>query len=137
MLNLPFLISVTTPKKLIFIFDFLKVNLILGWKPFSSFKNLSKFSSLSVHIKNISSMNRFHTHSFIDYVLVNSVSMKSMKIQSCGEGSKFSTSSDSTYLLEKFEIKLKNTFLKTFSVIFMIYFVGTFLCRNLLFVKNL
>ena len=35
-------------------------------------------------------------------------------------GSKFSTNSGSTYLLEKFEIKLKNTFLKTFSAISMI-----------------
>ena len=131
MLNLPFLISVTTSKKLTFIFNFSKANLILGWKRFSSFKHFSKFFSLSVQIKNTSSMNRFHTHSFIDCVLRNYLSMKSIKIQSYGGGSKFSTNSGSTYLLEKFEIKLKNTFFKTFSAIFMISSVGTFLCRNL------
>ena len=65
-------------------------------------------------------MNLFHTHSVIDCVLRNSVSMKSIKIQSYGGGSKFSTNSGSTYLLEKFEIKLKNTFFKTFSAIFII-----------------
>ena len=76
-------------------------------------------------------MNRFHTQSFVDCVLRNSVSMKSIKMQSYGGGSKFSTNSGSTYLLEKFEIKLKNTFLKTFPAFFMISSVGTFLCRNL------
>ena len=40
--------------------------------------------------------------------------MKSIKLQS------ISANSGSTYLLEKFEIKLKNTFLKTFSAVFMI-----------------
>ena len=131
-LNLPFLISVTTSKKLTFIFDFSKVNLVLEWKQFSSFKHFSKFFSLSVQIKNTSSMNRFHTQSFIDCVLRNSVSMKSIKLQSYGGGSKFSANRGSTYLLEKFEIKLKNTFLKTFSAVFMISsYIGTFLCRNL------
>ena len=76
-------------------------------------------------------MNRFHTHNFIDFVLRNSASMNSIKIQSYVGGSKFSANSGSTYLLEKLEIKLKNTFFKTFSVIFMITSLGTFLCRNL------
>ena len=76
-------------------------------------------------------MNRFHTEIFIDCVLRNSVSMKSKKTQSYMGGSKFSTNSGSTYLLEKFEIKLKNTFFQTFSAISMIPSVGTFLCRNL------
>ena len=76
-------------------------------------------------------MNRFHTEIFIDCVLRNSVSMNSLKIQSYMGGSKFSTNSSSTYLLEKFEIKLKSTYLKTFSAISMIPSVGTFLCRNL------
>ena len=61
-------------------------------------------------------MNRFHSHSFINCVLRNYVSMKSIKIQSYGGGIKFS----SAYLLEKLEIKLKNTFFKTFSAIFII-----------------
>ena len=76
-------------------------------------------------------MNRFNTHSFIDCVLRNSVSIKTIKIESYGGGSKFSTNRGSTYLLQILEIKLKNTFYKTFSAIFMIASVGTFLCRNL------
>ena len=76
-------------------------------------------------------MNRFHTYSFIDCVLRNYLSMKSIKIQSYGGGSKFSTNSGLAYLLEKLEIKLKNTFLKTIFAIFMISSVGIFLCRNL------
>ena len=76
-------------------------------------------------------MNHFHTEIFIDCVLRNSVSMNSIKIQSYMGGSKFSTNSGSIYLLENFESKLKNTFLKTFSAISMIPSVGTFLCRNL------
>ena len=46
-------------------------------------------------------MNRFHTQSFIDCVLRNSVSLKSIKIQSYGGGRKFSTNSGSTYSSEK------------------------------------
>ena len=138
-LNLPFLISVTTSKELTFIFDFSKVNLILGWKLFSSFKHFSKFFSLPAQIKNTSSKNRLHTHNCRDCVLRNYLSMKSIKIQSYGGGNKFSTNSGLAYLLEKLEIKLKNTFLKTFFAIFMISSASIFLYRNLtiLFAKNL
>ena len=113
MLNLPFLIFMTTSKKLTCIFNLSKVNLIRDENHSALSKISLSCSSLYVQIKDTLSMNRFHCHSFIDYALRNSASMKSIKIQPYGGGGKFSTNSGSTCLLEKLEIKFKKYFFDT------------------------
>ena len=71
----------TKSKKIIFSLDFSYLNLRLEWNSLRSFRNLFKFSSESVQIKKISSMNLFYSQGFIACVFENFVSIWSMKMQ--------------------------------------------------------
>ena len=74
--------------------------LAIGMKTINLLK--SKFTSLSVQIKNTLSMNYFCTHGFIDCVFRNL----------CIWRRKFSTDGSSRFLLEKLGIKLKKIVFK-------------------------